>query len=339
MISGIVIAIVCIGLGVLGGPVLGIVLMVCSLIGYFELARALQVHDSGEEVDRKSGIASRKENQAENSRLGSSRSLTLEDLINDHSFRFNALEVIGWIGVVGYYIALIAMSVTSGAASAATLKNALFGTSDGTIENAFLQSANMATLTSIFAVFFLMMGIYVLTFPKYTARQVISAFFSYLYCPVMISFVFRAVFLPYGRFVYALIFLSSWICDTCAFATGMMFGKHKLAPVLSPKKSIEGAIGGVAGSALTCLLAAFLLGYLHPGEHLGTAFVIIGICGSVISQIGDLAASGIKRNFGIKDYGKIIPGHGGIMDRFDSVIFTAPMIYGLSVLFLVILRV
>ena len=132
-----------------------------------------------------------------------------------------------------------------------------------------------------------------------------------------------------------LIFISSWICDTCAYLTGMAIGKHKLAPVLSPKKSIEGAIGGVVGSALVGALFAWLFLIPETGsDAMIWVVALISAAGAVISQVGDLSASAIKRNHDIKDYGKIIPGHGGIMDRFDSVLFTAPVIYFLSVILL-----
>ena len=131
-----------------------------------------------------------------------------------------------------------------------------------------------------------------------------------------------------GKYLVWLIFLSSWGCDTCAYCVGMLLGKHKLAPVLSPKKSIEGAVGGVVGAALLGLLYASLFGHEMTdvaNPHLACA----AACGiaAVISQIGDLAASAIKRNHEVKDYGHLIPGHGGVLDRFDSMLFTAPAIY------------
>lgn len=125
-----------------------------------------------------------------------------------------------------------------------------------------------------------------------------------------------------------LIFLSSWGCDTCAYCSGMLLGKHKLAPVLSPKKSIEGAIGGTLGSAILGLIYAWIFGSrMHGIEEPVIACTAACAIAAVISQIGDLAASAIKRNHKVKDYGHIIPGHGGILDRFDSMIFTAPAIY------------
>lgn len=113
----------------------------------------------------------------------------------------------------------------------------------------------------------------------------------------------------------------------------MAIGKHKLAPVLSPKKSIEGAVGGVVGAGLVGALFGWLvLERVFADQNITWIAAVICAAGAVISQVGDLAASGIKRNHNIKDYGKLIPGHGGIMDRFDSVLFTAPIIYYLAIL-------
>ena len=174
-----------------------------------------------------------------------------------------------------------------------------------------------------------------ITFPKYHANQIMAAIFSFVYAPIMLAYLYLTRNLERGIYIVWLIFISSWICDTCAYAVGMLFGKHKLAPVLSPKKSIEGAVGGVAGAALSGFLYALALKNTGASQSdLLWVFPVICAVGAVISQVGDLAASAIKRNFGIKDYGKLIPGHGGIMDRFDSVIFTAPMIYYLAVLLL-----
>ena len=107
-----------------------------------------------------------------------------------------------------------------------------------------------------------------------------------------------------------------------------MIGKHKMAPRLSPKKSVEGAVGGVLGAALLTILYAWIF-QEQMKLNINYMFMLAGISaiGAGISMIGDLAASAIKRNYDIKDYGKLIPGHGGILDRFDSVIFTAPCIY------------
>ncbi len=177
--------------------------------------------------------------------------------------------------------------------------------------------------------------VYVFTFPKYNANQVMAVFFSFFYGSIMLSYIYLTRNLNDGLYLVWLIFISSWVCDTCAYAVGVLIGKHKLAPVLSPKKSIEGCIGGIAGAVLVGFLYSLALTHYHiiDLENLWSFPVITGV-GALFAQIGDLAASAIKRNFKIKDYGKLIPGHGGIIDRFDSVIFTAPMIYYLAVLIL-----
>lgn len=119
-----------------------------------------------------------------------------------------------------------------------------------------------------------------------------------------------------------LVLLSAFCTDIFAYFSGYLFGKHKLCPVLSPKKTIEGAVGGTLGSVICC----GFFGYLVVPE-IWLHCLAIGCIGAVLSQCGDLTASAYKRKMGIKDYGNLIPGHGGIMDRFDSVLFTAPVVY------------
>ena len=201
---------------------------------------------------------------------------------------------------------------------------------------AMLLTKNMLWgMGALVLMFLACMFVYVFRFPKYHADQVMTVFFCAFYPGVLFSFLYLTRELTWGVYLVWLIFISSWICDTCAYLTGMAIGRHKLAPVLSPKKSIEGSIGGVAGSALVGALFAwiFLLPLTNQPETVW-AVALISAAGAVISQVGDLAASAIKRDHQIKDYGKLIPGHGGIMDRFDSVLFTAPVLYYLSVLLL-----
>ena len=119
-----------------------------------------------------------------------------------------------------------------------------------------------------------------------------------------------------------LIILTAFGSDIFAYFSGMFFGKHKLCPKLSPKKTVEGAIGGILGS----VVISALFGLVFAKQYL-IHFVIIGLLASPVSMLGDLTASAYKRHMGIKDYGDLIPGHGGIMDRFDSVLFTAPFVY------------
>ena len=127
-------------------------------------------------------------------------------------------------------------------------------------------------------------------------------------------------------------FIIAWATDTGAYFTGYFLGKHKLAPEMSPKKTIEGAIGGI----LVAVIATVVYGVILYGNYYLVGMIkyaIVGGAGSVVSQIGDLAASCIKRDFGKKDYGTILPGHGGLMDRFDSVLFAAPYVLFMIVYF------
>ena len=210
-----------------------------------------------------------------------------------HKDGVGLLELAGYLGAILYYASL------------------LLG---------FERYGMMAVLLGLV----LLMFVYVFTYPKYEADQVMSAFFGIVYVAVMLSFIFLTRNLEGGKFLVWLIFLCSWGCDTCAYCVGMLIGKHKMAPVLSPKKSVEGAVGGVVGAAA--------LGAIYAAVTHGPVVEYAVICavGALISMVGDLAASAIKRNRGIKDCGKLIPGHGGILDRFDSVIFTSPIIFYLA---------
>ena len=174
--------------------------------------------------------------------------------------------------------------------------------------------------------------VFVVKYPKYSANQLFSTIFGIFYIPVMISFIFKTrETIAFGQWLAWMVYVSSWGSDTCAYAVGRLFGRHKLAPDLSPKKSIEGSVGGIVGSALIGVIFGLIMSnFTGKSENLIIIFAVIGGLGSVISQIGDLAASGIKRNYDIKDYGHLIPGHGGILGRYDSIIITAPIVYFLS---------
>ena len=279
IISGVIIAAMIVGFGLIGGYALAILIMICSMIGYQELVRATGVLEEGEKK--------------------------------------NLITVIGHCMAVVLYLGIMAVHARHGQdAGQAVLLSDFF------------------TVIVIVLAFLAMMTAYVLTFPKFKSEQVMETFFSFIYAPILMSFVVRSRFLPYGLFMYAMIFVCSSVCDTCALAAGMAFGRHKMAPVLSPKKTVEGAIGGVIGSALCSVLLSLILKAVNPGADYKIQFLVIGMFGALISMVGDLAASAIKRNHGIKDYGNLIPGHGGIMDRFDSIIFTAPLINILGVFLL-----
>lgn len=218
-----------------------------------------------------------------------------------HQKGVGPLEAAGYIGTAAYYLSL------------------LWANSED-----FVMIVLMFTLV-------LIMCVYVFYYPRYHAEQIMAALFGVVYVAVMLSYIYKTRNLEGGAWLVGLIFLSSWGSDTCAYCVGVLFGKHKMAPVLSPKKSVEGGIGGVAGAALLGAAYAAVIAGVNPAEgHTPLMYAIICAVGAMISMIGDLAASAIKRNKEIKDYGKLIPGHGGVLDRFDSVIFTAPFIYFLA---------
>jgi len=151
----------------------------------------------------------------------------------------------------------------------------------------------------------------------------------------MLSFIYMTREYPNGGYMVWLILISSWGCDTCAYIVGRLIGKKKIFPKLSPKKTLEGCIGGVVGTALIGgLYGYFFVEKVVLQQQVAGLIAFICAAGAVMSIVGDCAASAIKRNHEIKDYGNLIPGHGGIMDRFDSMIVTAPMVYLLTFLFM-----
>ncbi len=182
--------------------------------------------------------------------------------------------------------------------------------------------------------FTLFLAIYVFSYPLFSVQEVAIAWFGFFYLAMMLSYIYKLRQLDQGIYLVWLVILCSWGCDTLAYCAGVLFGKHKMAPVLSPKKSIEGAIGGLLGAMLLVGLYSFVF-----REKMGmdtTKILMLSVvagAAALLSMVGDLAASAIKRNYNIKDYGTLIPGHGGILDRFDSVIITAPVIYGLCYYF------
>jgi phosphatidate cytidylyltransferase len=171
------------------------------------------------------------------------------------------------------------------------------------------------------------LAIYVLTYPNYKDKEIMAAFFAFVYVGVMLSYVYLIRDMKHGLILVLLIFVSSWGNDTCAYLVGRAIGKHKMSPILSPKKSIEGLIGGIVGAGILGVVFGLIYNHFMQVAHSVWIFALIGAVCALPAVIGDLAASAIKRNNDIKDYGKLIPGHGGILDRFDSIIFTAPIMY------------
>lgn len=167
-----------------------------------------------------------------------------------------------------------------------------------------------------------LMGVSVFSKGKISFSKIGEVFTAITY--ISVSFTSLAIvryISEYGYLFIFLAFLIPWICDVFAFLIGCKFGKHKLIPEVSPKKSVEGAVAGIAFTVIFCLIFGFASSLVFKEVVPNyIALVVYGLILSVVSQLGDLVASVIKRQYGAKDYGKIFPGHGGVMDRFDSVL-------------------
>ncbi|MEA4815847.1 MAG: phosphatidate cytidylyltransferase [Lachnospiraceae bacterium] len=180
------------------------------------------------------------------------------------------------------------------------------------------------------SLFMLIILIYIVIFHLRTSiYEALVTYFGFFYSCFLISHIYLIREYEYGIYFVWLAFICAWGCDTGAYFSGMLFGRHKLNPALSPKKTVEGAIGGVITSVTIGFIYGMSIEKAFPIEGVNSLLlcVVTSGAGAVLSQIGDLAASSIKRYTDIKDYGNAIPGHGGILDRFDSVLLTAPAVY------------
>lgn len=161
---------------------------------------------------------------------------------------------------------------------------------------------------------------------EYNFIDIASTILGFLYVAVFFSFIVLVDNKNYGNYLVWLIFVSSWLCDTAAYYAGRAFGKRKLCPKVSPKKTVEGSIGGMLGSTIACGILGYLIHLKTDFIPIYHFFIIGAICG-VFCQFGDLTASSIKRYVGVKDYSNLIPGHGGVLDRFDSILFASVIVY------------
>lgn len=193
----------------------------------------------------------------------------------------------------------------------------------------YMSRFTYSLLVALTILIVVLLTIYVFKFGKYTISEISTLLFAFLYTGILPSFVGNIRTLhDGGRYLVWLVLIPPIASDTFAYCVGMLFGKHKLAPVVSPKKSIEGSVGGVIGAALcTALYGYYASGRVSAAPGFVPACLVIGLVCGGLSQIGDLAASAIKREYSVKDYGNIIPGHGGALDRADSIIYIAPLVY------------
>ncbi|MBO5375072.1 MAG: phosphatidate cytidylyltransferase [Clostridia bacterium] len=186
---------------------------------------------------------------------------------------------------------------------------------------------------AMIAIFFVL--IYSLGYVMFRKNQdkigdILTLYALFFYIVGCFSSIVCVRYMAYGKYVYLLVFLGAWVCDTFAYFTGRFFGKHKLIPEISPKKTIEGSIGGIVFTIGAFILYRVLLFKIFTDLKINLPYllvIILAIAASIVSQIGDLVASAIKRQYNLKDYGKLFPGHGGVLDRFDSVMLVAPVVY------------
>ena len=163
--------------------------------------------------------------------------------------------------------------------------------------------------------------------------DVSAVFMSVSYIAVSFTSMALTRYTLNGQYTFVLVFVAAWMCDSFAYFTGRFFGKHKLAPHLSPKKTVEGSIGGIVFAILGCVLYGLAIEKITGLNARYLVLAATGLILSVVSQIGDLWASLIKREYGVKDYSQMMPGHGGIMDRFDSIIAISTILMAICIAF------
>ena len=203
-----------------------------------------------------------------------------------------------------------------------------------TSESSFTYLLTIAALIYIYMIY--IMGVSVFSKGHTSFRIISEVLLSVTY--VVVSFtslsMIRYIDKDIGLYKLMLVFIVSWVCDSMAYIVGSLIGKHKLIPEISPKKTIEGAIGGVVSAVVAYMLFGLILDLAIPTIKVNyIVLAVFGLVLSVVSQLGDLIASLIKREHKIKDYGKLLPGHGGIMDRFDSIMAVSTILLILSIVF------
>lgn len=203
------------------------------------------------------------------------------------------------------------------------------------------ESSIMAYKVSFSIFSFVILGVlvYALFMTKRTLVDVCLSCFCMLYIPFLLSFVLNTYYFEgIGKYVIWFILFGACLTDAFAYFVGVKFGKHKLCPNISPKKTIEGAIGGIVGTVLVFMIYAYALNNYCDFSIQYWEMVLFGIIVAIFAQVGDLIASSIKRYVNVKDFGSVLPGHGGVMDRIDSVLFVAPIVYYAVLLFGTFLR-
>lgn len=184
----------------------------------------------------------------------------------------------------------------------------------------FLSKLNYSYIVVNALFMIILVGAYLVIKKRIGLEDLVISLMGFIYVSVFLSHV--NLLSQKGSIYIWLVFIFAWVTDTSAYFSGYFFGKRKLIPEISPKKTVEGSIGGVIGTVIFTFCFAVFAGEPNPFY-----FIPLAVIGSMVSQLGDLFASAIKRKYDVKDYGSIIPGHGGVLDRFDSILFTAPLTY------------
>lgn len=252
-----------------------------------------------------------------------------------------AVVCVPLIFLILFVLPPIALPISISALSMIALHEVLWST--GFVKNAVLSSYSIAlaglipfwayigegTFSALCVVFLYFTLVFIEAISSHytvTMEKMGGAFFFATLIPYFLSSFIRLSRMEGGRYLVITPLVAAFLSDSFALFFGMLFGKRKLAPELSPKKTVEGAVGGVLGSVLGMVVYGLIMRY---GFHFQVSYpllVLYGLVGSLISQLGDLSFSYIKRQYQLKDFGNIFPGHGGVLDRFDSVIFCAPLI-------------
>ena len=194
------------------------------------------------------------------------------------------------------------------------------------------QNYLLVIALALFGYLMWLAGSAVLSRGRITYDSIAGAFLAVTYVTVSFTSLSLIRYMDNGVYFFGLVFVGAWMCDTFAYFTGMLFGKHKLAPELSPKKTVEGSVGGIVFAIIGCVVYGAVIELVSEVDADYLILALTGLFLSVVAQIGDLFASLIKREHGIKDYSKLLPGHGGIMDRFDSILAVSTVLLAICFL-------
>lgn len=196
----------------------------------------------------------------------------------------------------------------------------------------YFESVHAFFLLLMMVYFMLLFAEIMMDHVKIRVEMLALCLFSGLILPYMLTALVRILVTNLGRYLIVIPFIVAFMSDAGAYFVGIKFGRHKLAPVVSPNKTIEGLLGGLAGGVIGMLLYALIMDLGFKFDVSYGAAIVYGLVGAAVGTFGDLCFSVIKRQTGIKDYGNLIPGHGGVLDRFDSLVLVAPFVEAMILL-------